>query len=190
VTPYQTLCALLPINFSWAAVGLAIFLHWAGGLGIRWVSLPYQPPQFSNSQVAGILPGFAGRSCQGRPVEWIGMHRIHHLHSDQRADPIDSNQGFWWSHLVWMLITPAESKFLASLKTLQTTQYISLYKLFCLTPGCPGVLLFLLGGWSFVVWGILSAWWWFTTAQLVNSATISLAIAPMNLVISQLTAGG
>ena len=41
--------------------------------------------------------------ARGGPIDWIGLHRIHHLHSDQADDPHDSNQGFFWSHVIWML---------------------------------------------------------------------------------------
>jgi len=95
-----------------------------------------------------------------------------------------SNQGFWWSH--WFYHAPAESKFLASLKTLQTVyQFVQNY--FVLLQVAL-VLLFLLGGWSFVVWIFVRL---VVVLPLRTSIVqpISLAIAPMNLVISQLLVG-
>src|SRR4028119_157300 len=99
------LFALLPSNFSWAAVGVAILLHWVtGGLGITlgWHRLvthrSFQTPKWLEYFFV-----FCGTlTCQGGPIDWIGLHRIHHVHSDEQGDPHDSNQGFWWSHMGWM----------------------------------------------------------------------------------------
>lgn len=171
------LCALLPINFSWAAVGLAIFLHWlTGGLGItlgfhRLIShRSFQTPKW----VEYFLVFCGTLACQGGPIEWIGMHRIHHLHSDLETDPHDSNQGFWWSHLVWMLYhAPAESEIPRFTKDIADDPvYQFVQKYFVLLQVALGVLLFLLGGWSFVVWGIfVRLVVVYHCTWLVNSAT-------------------
>ncbi len=100
------LLAFVPATFSWTAVGLAIFLHWVtGGLGITlgWHRLvthrSFQTPKWL--EYFFVLCGTL--SCQGGPINWIGIHRLHHLHSDENLDPHDSNKGFWWSHMGWML---------------------------------------------------------------------------------------
>lgn len=171
------LFALLPSNFSWAAVGLAIFLHWVtGGLGItlgfhRLVThRSFQTPKWLEYFLV-----FCGTlACQGGPFEWIGMHRIHHLHSDLATDPHDSNQGFWWSHLGWMLChVPAESEIPRFTKDIADDPvYQFVQKYFVLLQVALGVLLFLLGGWSFVVWGIfVRLVVVYHCTWLVNSAT-------------------
>ncbi|MCZ0899321.1 acyl-CoA desaturase, partial [Microcoleus sp. HI-ES] len=87
------LFALLPGNFSWSAVGLAVFLHWVtGGLGItlgyhRLVThRSFQTPKWLEYflVICGTL------SCEGGPIDWVGMHRLHHIHSDTETDPHDS----------------------------------------------------------------------------------------------------
>ncbi len=169
--------ALLPSNFSWAAVGIAVFLYWVtGGWGItlgfhRLVThRSFETPKWLEYFLV-----FCGTlACQGGPVDLIGMHRIHHLHSDQQADPQDSNQGFFWSHLGWMLYNapaqdevPRFTKDIADDPVYQFFQNNMIYIQVAL-----GVLLFLLGGWSFVVWGIFVrvVFVWHCT-WLVNSAT-------------------
>ena len=54
------LFALLPSNFSWSAVGLAVFLHWVtGGLGITLrISPSRYAPQFSNTQMARVFSSY------------------------------------------------------------------------------------------------------------------------------------
>ena len=170
-------CALLPSNFSWAAVGLAVFLHWVtGGLGItlgfhRLVThRSFQTPKW----LEYFLIGCGTLACQGGPCEWIGMHRIHHLHSDQTVDPHDSNQGFWWSHLGWLLHhAPAEPEIPRFIKDIADDPVYQFFqKYFLLMQVALAALLFLLGGWSFVFWGVfVRLVVVYHCTWLVNSAT-------------------
>ncbi len=153
------LFALLPSNFSWAAVGVAVFLHWVtGGLGItlgfhRLVThRSFQTPKWLEYFLV-----FCGTlSCQGGPIDWVGLHRVHHLHSDQGPDPHDSNQGFWWSHMGWMLVdNPAKAEIPRFTKDIADDRvYLFFQKFFIPIQIVLGVILYLLGGWPFVVWGI------------------------------------
>ena len=43
--------------------------------------------------------------AQGGPLEWVSDHRYHHLHTETALDPHSSYEGFYWSHLGWMLDT-------------------------------------------------------------------------------------
>lgn len=151
--------ALIPSNFSWAAIGLAVFLHWVtGGLGITlgWHRLlshrSFQTPKWLEYFLVfcGVL------ACQGGVIDWVGLHRLHHLHSDQEPDPHDSNRGFWWSHIVWMLFdSPAKSDIPRYTKDLaEDPVYQFLQKYFVIFQVILGICLYLLGGWPFVVWGI------------------------------------
>ncbi len=40
---------------------------------------------------------------QGDPIEWVSGHRYHHLHTDTPLDPHSPYEGFWWSHMGWLL---------------------------------------------------------------------------------------
>lgn len=171
------LLAFLPGNFSWTAVGLAVFLHWVtGGLGItlgfhRLVThRSFEAPKWLEYFLV-----FCGTlACQGGPIDWVGMHRIHHLHSDHDGDPHDSNQGFWWSHMGWMLYQlPIREEIPRFTKDIAGDPvYQFLQKYFIPIQVLLGVVLLLIGGWPFVLWGIfvrLVAVYHCT--WLVNSAT-------------------
>lgn len=171
------LFALLPSNFSWAAVGLALFLHWVtGGLGITLgfhrlaTHRSFQTPKWLEYFLI-----FCGTlACQGGPFEWIGMHRIHHLHSDHEADPHDSNKGFWWSHLGWMIHqAPAQGEVPRYIKDIADDPVYQFFQNFMIPIQVAlGILLFLVGGWPFVVWGIfLRVVVVYHCTWLVNSAT-------------------
>ncbi|PSB29668.1 acyl-CoA desaturase [Chlorogloea sp. CCALA 695] len=171
------LLALIPGTFNWRAVGVAFFLYWVtGGLGItlgfhRLVThRSFQTPKWLEYFLA-----FCGTlACQGGPFEWIGMHRIHHLHSDQDLDPHDSNKGFWWSHLGWMIHhAPAQDELSRYIKDISDDPVYQFYQKNMIgIQVALGVLLLLLGGWPFVIWGIfVRVVVVYHCTWLVNSAT-------------------
>ncbi|OKH19500.1 acyl-CoA desaturase [[Limnothrix rosea] IAM M-220] len=153
------LLAFLPSNFSWQAVGVCLLFHWiTGGIGItlgfhRLVShRSFQVPKLLEYFLV-----FCGTlACQGGPLDWIGLHRIHHKHSDDVVDPHNSLKGFWWSHIGWMLFEiPARSLIERYTRDINQDPF---YR-FCQNFMVPiqvvlGLLLFAWGGWPFVIWGI------------------------------------
>jgi stearoyl-CoA desaturase (delta-9 desaturase) len=169
--------ALVPAFFSWKAIGVALLLYWVtGGLGItlgfhRLIThRSFQTPKWLEYFLA-----FCGTlACQGGPIAWVGMHRIHHLHSDQELDPHDSNKGFFWSHLGWMFFhSSAFADVPRFTKDIKDDKYYQLLEKYMLPiQFALGGLLLLLGGWSFVVWGVFFRliFVWHCT-WLVNSAT-------------------
>lgn len=171
------LLALIPGTFNWKAVGVGVFLYWVtGGLGItlgfhRLVThRSFQTPKWLEYflSLCGTL------ACQGGPFEWIGMHRIHHLHSDQDLDPHDSNKGFWWSHLGWMVHhAPAQDEITRYIKDIADDPVYQFYQKNMIgIQVALGVLLLLLGGWPFVIWGIfVRVVVVYHCTWLVNSAT-------------------
>lgn len=153
------LFALLPSNFSWSAIAVALFLHWVtGGLGItlgfhRLVThRSFQTPKWLEYFFV-----FCGTlACQGGPIRWVGLHRQHHLHSDTSQDPHDSHEGFWWSHMGWMLHDTEPDKHVPRFtKDINEDPfYVFCQKYFIPIQIVLGLILFSIGGWSWVVWGI------------------------------------
>ncbi len=171
------LLALLPSNFSWGAVGLTFFLYWVtGALGItlgfhRLVThRSFQTPKWLE-----YLLIFCGTlACQGGPIQWIGLHRIHHKYSDTEKDPHDSNLGFWWSHMAWMLHKiPADNEVPRYTQDIAEDPFYQFcQKYMIVIQVALGLLLYAWGGWSFVVWGIfVRLVMVFHFTWFVNSAT-------------------
>jgi stearoyl-CoA desaturase (delta-9 desaturase) len=171
------LFAFLPSNFSWAAVGLMIALYWiTGGLGITlgWHRLVSHRSFHVPKWLEYLLIFFGSLSMEGGVIWWVALHRHHHIYSDQDVDHHDSGKGFWWSHMEWMFYeVPAEKevpKFSKDIADDPVYQFLTNY-FFWIQVALAGVL-YLIGGWSFVVWGIFvrlvvvyhSTWF-------VNSAT-------------------
>ncbi|MDG2990630.1 fatty acid desaturase [Candidatus Synechococcus calcipolaris G9] len=171
------LFAFLPEMFSWSAVLLAFVLHWVtAGLGITlgWHRLvthrSFQVPKW----LEYILVFFGTLTMQGGPIWWVGLHRHHHLYSDQSVDHHDSRKGFMWSHLEWMLRdVPATKEIPRFTKDIgDDPVYKFLDENFVWIQLAFGVVLYLWGGWPFVVWGIfVRLVTVYHTTWLVNSAT-------------------
>ncbi|MBC5809422.1 MAG: acyl-CoA desaturase, partial [Candidatus Eremiobacteraeota bacterium] len=155
------LAALVPAFFSWQAIFVALGLYLATGFGItlgyhrllthRSLAL-WKPLEYAIS-ILGVL------AFQGGPIEWVATHRIHHANSDTEGDPHDSNRGMPWAHFEWLFRKnqarpmPAErERWVPDLY--KEPFYPLLEKYHVLFQLALGVVLFLVGGWSFVVWGI------------------------------------
>lgn len=100
------LCLAAPFTFSWPMVALfAVSYFVTGCLGItlsyhRQLShRSFQTPKWLEYALAycGVL------AVQGEPMEWVSSHRYHHLHTDTPLDPHSPYEGFWWSHMGWLL---------------------------------------------------------------------------------------
>lgn len=171
------LFALLPSNFSWSAIGVMLVLHWVtGGLGITlgWHRLVTHRSFKTPKWVEYFFVFCGALSCQGGVIQWVGLHRFHHLHSDQSQDPHDSSNGFFWSHLGWMFyqveIEPEVPRITKDIK--DDPVYLFLQNYFVLVQVALGLVLYSIGGWPFIVWGVfvrlilvMHCTW------LVNSAT-------------------
>lgn len=178
---FHLLALLAPWFFSWSALGLTLFLHWLlGSIGIclgyhRLLShRSFQVPKW----LEYIIATLGALSLQGGPIFWVGGHRQHHAHTeDLDKDPYSAKRGFWWSHMQWILSPRPEffdyqiyKNYAPDLARQGFYRWLNRYFLFLQIP--LGLLLYVLGGWSFVVYGIFvrSVLLWHST-WFVNSAT-------------------
>ncbi|MBD1997632.1 fatty acid desaturase [Leptolyngbya sp. FACHB-671] len=175
------LALLAPWFFSWSALGAAIFLHWLlGSIGIclgyhrLLTHRSFQVPK----PLEYIIATIGALALQGGPIFWVSGHRQHHLYTeDADKDPYAASRGFWWSHMLWLLYPRAEffkretyQKYAPDLA--RDPYYRWLDSNFLLLQIPLGLLLFALGGWSFVIYGsILRAVILWHSTWLINSAT-------------------
>jgi sn-2 palmitoyl-lipid 9-desaturase len=167
--------------FSWQALAVAVFLHWlCGGIGIcltyhrLLTHRSFQVPRW----LEYILVTIGALALQGGPIFWVSGHRTHHNHTEDRdRDPYAASRGFWWSHMLWILYPNKQffefdiyKKFAPDL--VKQRYYRWLDRNFLLLQIPLGFLLFAIGGWSFVIYGIFvrSVLLWHST-WLINSAT-------------------
>ncbi len=171
------LSALIPGNTTWGAVGLAVALHWLTGcLGITlgWHRLiahrSFQVPKWLEYFFV-----FCGSlACQHGPIDWVGLHRHHHRYSDQPSDHHNSGRGFWWSHMGWIFHeVPSQKEVLRFTRDIADDPVYKFFNryFFPLQFVLAGVL-YLAGGWPFVVWGVfVRLVVVYHCTWLVNSAT-------------------
>jgi fatty-acid desaturase len=169
--------------FTWNAFFAALFLWWiSGSLGIGMgyhrllTHRSYDTPKW----VEYFLTICATLTLEGGPIFWVATHRIHHQFTDQEGDPHSPRDGKWWSHMGWIL--KGRSMHNDTTDTTMLTHYVPdlnrdkfhlwISKYHYLPMVILAALLFALGGWPFLLWGIflrtvvgLHATW------LVNSAT-------------------
>ncbi len=173
------LAAFWPGFFRWSAlIVMLVLMYVTGGIGIalglhrtlthRSLSL-WKPLEYAVS-ICGCL------ALQGSPVEWVATHRAHHAHTDREGDPHDANAGFRWSHFLWMVMPnphllsrDERARYAADLLADPFYRFLDRYHAWFTVA--LAVVLYALGGASWVVWGIfvrLAVVYQFT--WLVNSA--------------------
>jgi stearoyl-CoA desaturase (delta-9 desaturase) len=175
------LALLAPWFFSWSALGVTLFLHWLfGSIGIclgyhRLLShRSFQVPQWLEYAIALI----GALALQGGPIFWVAGHRLHHAFTeDKDKDPYSASRGFWWSHMLWLFYPQAEffdyqqyRRFAPDLDRDPVYRWLNRYFFLLQIP--LGLLLYAIGGWSFVVWGIFvrAVLLWHST-WFINSVT-------------------
>jgi fatty-acid desaturase len=178
---FHALALLAPWFFSWSALGLLVFLHWLfGSIGI---CLGYHRllshRSFQVPKAVEYVIGFIGAlALQGGPIFWVGGHRQHHAHTeDIDLDPYSAQRGFWWSHMLWIFYPRNQffdyeiyEKYAPDLARQAFYRWLDRYFLLLQIP--LGLLLYFIGGWSFVIYGVFmrSVLLWHST-WFVNSAT-------------------
>lgn len=177
----HALALLAPWFFSWSALGVAIFLHWLfGSVGIclgyhrLLTHRSLHVPKGLEYAIAFI----GSLALQGGPIFWVAGHRRHHTYTeDVDKDPYSAKRGFWWSHMGWLLYERPEffeyesnRKFAPDLAKDEFYRWLDRYYLLLQIP--LGVGLYLLGGWSFVIYGLFlrAVLLWHST-WLINSAS-------------------
>ncbi|WP_024546911.1 fatty acid desaturase [Picosynechococcus sp. NKBG15041c] len=172
---------LAPFFFSWSAIGVCLFLHWLfGSIGIclgyhRLLShRSLKVPQWLEYAIALI----GALALQGGPIFWVAGHRLHHAHTeDETKDPYSAKRGFWWSHMLWIFYPDKQffdadqySRYAQDLA--KQPFYRWLNRNFLLLQIPLAIALYFLGGWSWVVYGMLlrAVLLWHST-WFINSVT-------------------
>lgn len=91
--------------FSWQQMLAWFPVYVISGMGITYsyhrqlAHRSFKSPKWLEYSAAycGML------AVQGSPIDWVSDHRYHHLHTETPLDPHSSYEGFYWSHLGWML---------------------------------------------------------------------------------------
>jgi stearoyl-CoA desaturase (delta-9 desaturase) len=97
-----------------------------------------------------VMACLAQTSAQKGALWWAAHHRDHHLHSDCKEDlhsPV--HEGFWWSHLGWVLSDEYDAYDQKRVSDLAKYPELRWLDRFHLAPAVVyAVAIFLIGGWD------------------------------------------
>lgn len=123
------------------------------------------------------LTMFGTMSMQNEAYKWVATHRIHHQHTETPQDPHTTRPSFFWAHIGWIFIGTAQDHDQATFKKyvpdlLKDKFHVLLARFYYVPIILSGFLLYAIGGWSMVLWGVFArvVFGWHTT-WLVNSAS-------------------
>jgi stearoyl-CoA desaturase (delta-9 desaturase) len=128
---------------------------------------------YKMGRVAQFLMAVGGTTAvQKGPLWWAGHHRIHHRFTDLDGDVHSPREGFWWSHVGWILSTRYKDTDLEAIKDFAAYPELRLVERFnWVGPWLLAIGCFLLGGWGGLLIGFfLSTVLLWHGTFLVNSA--------------------
>ncbi|XP_024979129.1 palmitoyl-monogalactosyldiacylglycerol delta-7 desaturase, chloroplastic-like [Cynara cardunculus var. scolymus] len=154
------LSVFAPFTFTWGALWLTIGLYTVTYLGI---TLSYHRnlshKTFKIPKWLEYAFAYCGaQALQGSPIDWVSTHRYHHQYCDSERDPHTPIKGFWHSYIKWMLDTENVAKMTELPNNVRDLEKQPFYRFlrttYFLHPLGLGFVLYAIGGFPFVVWGI------------------------------------
>jgi len=145
--------------FSWTNFAVFWVLYVISGMG---VTLSYHRQLahrgFQTAKWLEYTLALCGmQAIQGHPIKWVLWHRQHHACCDTETDVHSPLDGFWWSHMGWML--EGKDQWLpvlkASAKDLERQAAYHFFKKYyhVLAIIIPIAGLYAAAGWPLVLWG-------------------------------------
>ncbi|KAL9667179.1 hypothetical protein QQ045_001528 [Rhodiola kirilowii] len=155
------LCLYAPFCFTWGAFWVGAVLSVVTGL--FGITLSYHRNlthrSFTLSKWLEYIFAYCGvLAMEGNPMDWVSTHRYHHKYIDDANNPHSPIEGFWFSHMNWVLdryyliekcgepINVNDLKNQAFYRFIEKTYYLH--------PLSLGPLLYAVGGWPYLVWGL------------------------------------
>jgi stearoyl-CoA desaturase (delta-9 desaturase) len=146
------------LGWSWTGLLLAIALYYVRMFGVTGGYHRYfSHRSFRTSRwFQFVLALLATSSAQKGVIWWASHHREHHKSSDLEGDVHSTKiDGFWWSHVGWILSTKYEDTDSSRVKDLmQYPELRWLDRWFLVPPFVLGFGLWLVGGWWALFWGM------------------------------------
>ncbi len=163
------------LGWSWKGFALAIALYYVRMFGVtggyhRYFShRTYKTSRWFQF----VLALLATSSSQKGVIWWAAHHRVHHRKSDLTGD-VHSAQidGFWWSHVGWILSNKYEATDEHGVKDLMKYPELRwLDKWFLVPPIALGFGMWLVGGWWALTWFFVSTSLLWHGTFTINSLT-------------------
>ena len=171
-------CLLAPATYSPSALAcFAVTYFFTGCIGITFsFHRQLSHKAFKLPKVLEYAAAYCGvLAVQGDPIEWVSSHRYHHVHCDTPKDPHTPYEGFWWSHMGWVLDNDATLARVSDRSNASDIASQPFYRFVTATYPlhiiASAALLFALGGLPWLVWGFcVRTVWVYHVTWFVNSA--------------------
>jgi stearoyl-CoA desaturase (delta-9 desaturase) len=146
------------LGWSWRGLALAVGLYYVRMFFVTGGYHRYFSHRtFKTSRAFQLVLALGAMSSSQKGVLWwAGHHRVHHKLSDQPGDVHSVlREGFWWSHVGWILSRRWENTDDNRVRDLSKfPELVWLDRFWAVPPTVLGVGLFLAGGWWALVWGL------------------------------------
>lgn len=167
-------------TFSWAnlaAAGITWWIAGSWGIGLGYHRLLTHRGFKTPKWLEHFLAACGTLALQSGPLSWVTTHRVHHAFTEMDGDPHSPRNGTYWSHIGWIFRGTAQNQSQATMQRyspdlMRDKVHVFLEKYYYITPIVGAIVLFAIGGFSMVLWGIFlrTVIGWHST-WLVNSAT-------------------
>src|SRR5437762_12881754 len=102
-----SLLAFIPAYFSWSALLVCVFLHWAtGGIGICMTYhrlLTHRSFALRPKWLEYPLTVLEACASEGGAMGRVSDHCREHAHSDEEADTHTPHAGICWANMYWWM---------------------------------------------------------------------------------------
>jgi stearoyl-CoA desaturase (delta-9 desaturase) len=163
------------LGWSWWGFALAVALYYVRMFGVTGGYHRYFAHRtYKTSRVFQFLLALlAMSSAQKGVVWWAAHHRLHHRKSDQTGDVHSAKiDGFWWSHVGWIVSSKFEETDERQVKDLLKYPELRwLNKWFLVPPVALGFGMWLVGGWWALTWFFVSTVLLWHGTFTINSLT-------------------
>jgi len=148
--------------FSWKNFAAMMIGNWivgSLGVGLGYHRLLTHRSFKAPKWLEYFLTALGTMSVQDDAIRWVATHRIHHAFTETDKDPHSTKPGFWWAQVGWVLFGTAQDHDAATLKKyapdlIKDKFHVLLSKYFYVPIIVSAVILFALGSWGMVFWGV------------------------------------
>ncbi len=148
------------VPFSWPLVALWAVSHFLRAIGLTLAFHRYFAHRsFQMNRIARFIWAWIGTSAmQKGPLWWAGHHVNHHRYADREGDPHSPMvSGVYYAHVGWFLNDAKHDRLEASNPVIRdfskAPELVLMDRYFFFPPLVLAVVLYLVGGMPWLVWG-------------------------------------
>ncbi|CAK5272212.1 unnamed protein product [Mycena citricolor] len=126
VTPVMSIIGVCTTRLRWETALFSVFYYYFTGLGITagyhrlWAHRSYN----AGKPLQYFLAIAGAGAVEGSIKWWSRGHRAHHRYTDTELDPYNAGEGFWYSHIGWMLLKPRRKPGVADVSDLSKNEVV------------------------------------------------------------------